>query len=123
VRAERERLGLRQSGPAKTATPDGRPAPVGQRQSSPDVQTAKVVVGDQGFEPDKLSFRAGVPARVTFTRTSDKTCGTEIGFPSMSIKRTLPLNEPVVIEFTPAKAGDVGFVCGMGMFKGIVVVR
>jgi plastocyanin domain-containing protein len=59
------------------------------------------VVGEQGFEPAKLSLRAGVPARLTFVRTTDKTCATEVVFPSLNIKRTLPLNEPVEIAFAP----------------------
>jgi plastocyanin domain-containing protein len=42
-------------------------------------------------------------------------------FPSLNIKRALPLNEPVVIEFTPAKTGE--FACGMNMLKGVVVVE
>ena len=123
VRAERERLGLRQSGPPPAAVPGGRPPRISERQSRPDVQTAKVVVGDQGYEPTKVSLRAGVPARVTFTRTSDKTCGTDVVVASLNIKRALPLNEPVVIEFTPSQAGDIAFACGTGMLKGVVVVQ
>ena len=68
-------------------------------------------------------MRAGTPARLTFIRTTDKTCGTEVVFPSLNIKRTLPLNEPVVIEFTSPKSGEVAFVCGMNMFRGTVVVQ
>jgi plastocyanin domain-containing protein len=33
-------------------------------------------------------------------------------------QRALPLNEPVVIEFTPA-SGDIAFACGMNMLKGV----
>jgi plastocyanin domain-containing protein len=35
----------------------------------------------------------------------------------------LPLNEPVVVEFTPRSAGEIGFVCGMNMLRGTVVVQ
>jgi plastocyanin domain-containing protein len=38
-----------------------------------------------------------------FLRTTDKTCGTEVVFPTSNVKRALPLNEPVSIEFTPSK--------------------
>jgi hypothetical protein len=41
------------------------------------IQTVKVVVNEQGFEPAKVSLRARTPARITFVRTTDKTCGTE----------------------------------------------
>ena len=119
VRAERERLGLRPAANPPSATPasssDGR--------SSEPAQTAKVVVSEQGYEPAKVTLRAGTPARITFVRTTDKTCGTEVVFPSLNIKRALPLNEPVVIEFTPAKSGDIAFACGMNMLHGTVIVQ
>ena len=119
VRAERERLGLRPAANTTSATPasssDGR--------SDEAAQTAKVVVNEQGYEPARVTLRAGTPARITFVRTTDKTCGTEVVFPSLNIKRHLPLNEPVVIEFTPAKAGDIAFACGMNMLKGVVVAQ
>jgi plastocyanin domain-containing protein len=88
-----------------------------------NIQTAKVVVSEKGYEPAKVALRAGTPARLTFVRTTDKTCGTEVVFPSLNIKRTLPLNEPVVIAFTPSKSGDIAFACGMNMLHGTVVVE
>jgi len=119
VRAERERLGLR---PA--AHPPGATRPSSSdRRSSESAQTAKVIVSEQGYEPAKVTLQAGTPARITFVRTTDKTCGTEVVFPSLNIKRALPLNEPVVIEFTPAKSGDIAFACGMNMLHGTVVVQ
>ena len=80
-------------------------------------------MSEQGYEPAKVTLRAGTPARITFVRTTDKTCGTEVVFPSLNIKRALPLNEPVVIEFTPAKSGDIAFACGMNMLKGVIIVE
>ena len=120
VRAERERLGLRPA--ATTATANARSASI-DAQSSEVAQTATVIVSEQGYEPPEVTLRAGAPARITFVRTTDKTCGTEVVFPSLNIKRALPLHEPVVIEFTPAKSGDIAFACGMNMLHGTVVVR
>lgn len=107
VRAERERVG------AGAAKPTGNTA----------VQTARVMVSEKGFEPARVSLRVGVPARLTFVRTSDATCATEVVIPSLNIKRSLPLNQPVDIEFNAEKAGDVAFACGMGMFSGTLVVQ
>jgi RND family efflux transporter MFP subunit len=121
VRAERERLGLRPA--ASTANASATSASPTAGRSSETAQTARVVVKEQGYEPAKIALRAGTPARITFVRTTDKTCGTEVVFPSLNIKRALPLNEPVVIEFTPAKSGDIAFACGMNMLHGTVVVR
>jgi plastocyanin domain-containing protein len=83
----------------------------------------KVLVTERGYEPAKVTVRAGTPARIIIVRTTDKTCGTEVVFPSLNIKRALPLNQPVTIEFTPTASGEIGFVCGMNMLKGSVVVQ
>lgn len=120
LRAERERLGLR------AAAPPRGPAPAsgaGGRRSSDDVQTATIVVSEQGYEPASVTLQAGRRARLIFMRMTDKTCGTDVVFPSLNIKRALPLNEPAVIEFTPAKSGDIAFACGMNMLHGNIVVE
>jgi hypothetical protein len=102
VRAEAERLGVRAPSAA---------------------QSVRIEVTENGFKPDRVSLRTGIAAQLTFVRTTDKTCGTEVVFPSLSLKRALPLNEPVVIDFTPARTGEVAFTCGMNMLKGVVVVQ
>jgi RND family efflux transporter MFP subunit len=118
VRAEAERLGLRN---AAQSAPAG--APAADARTGQAVQTAKIASTERGYEPDRITVRAGGPVRLTFVRTTDKTCGTEVIFPSLKIRRPLPLNEPVVIEFTPAKAGEITFACGMNMLTGAVVVQ
>ncbi|HKY21165.1 MAG TPA: efflux RND transporter periplasmic adaptor subunit [Vicinamibacterales bacterium] len=117
VRSERERLrpAASTANTASASSSDGR--------RSETTQTAKVVVSEQGYEPAKVTLRAGTRARITFVRTTEKTCGTEVVLPSLNIKRALPLNEPVVIEFTPAKSGDIAFACGMNMLHGTVIVQ
>ena len=116
IRAERDRLGLRDSESSIGSTPALSP------DAGPVEQEAKVLVSEKGFEPAKLTVRAGQPVRITFIRTTDKTCATEIVFPSLDIRRALPLNQPVAIEFTP-RAREVAFVCGMNMLHGTVVVE
>jgi hypothetical protein len=121
LRAEAERLGLRASqSPISANDPVG--GSPGTSQAA-DVQAAKIAVTEKGFARAGGGGRPGPPPRLTFVRTTDKTCGTEVVFPSLNVKRALPLNEPVVIEFTPAKTGDVAFACGMNMLKGVIVVE
>lgn len=119
VRAERERLGLRRAGVSQSGgTASGPP-----ERAAATVQETKVLVTEKGYEPANVTLRAGVPARITFVRTTDKTCGTEVVFPSLNIKRALPLNQPVVIEVPPRAGGELTFVCGMNMLRGAVVVQ
>jgi RND family efflux transporter MFP subunit len=87
------------------------------------IQSATITVTDQGFEPAHLTLRHGVPARLTFLRKTDATCATEVVIPDYHIKKALPLNQPVVVEITPRKAGSFTFSCGMNMLHGQVVVQ
>ncbi|MEQ1908116.1 MAG: efflux RND transporter periplasmic adaptor subunit [Vicinamibacterales bacterium] len=124
VRAERERLGLRPA-PATVPTSPGPTAATtpGATHDDMKMQEARVTVTDASFDPQRLTLRIGVPARVTLIRTSDKTCATSVVFASLNIRRDLPLNQPVTIEFTPDKAGEIAFACGMNMLRGTVVVQ
>ena len=109
IRAEAERLAIR---------PETSPVAPGE---GPSPQVLAVKITPKGFEPSSLTLKPGVPARVTFTRTTDETCATEITMPDYGIRRPLPLNEPVVVEFIPTK--DAQFQCGMGMLAGKLIVR
>src|SRR6266480_6620499 len=81
--------------------------------AKPKVQAAKIRISERGYEPKAFKLRRGVPARVTFVRTTDATCAKEIVLPDFDIRRALPLNQPVVVNFTPNKRGTFTFVCGM----------
>lgn len=107
VRAEAERLAIR---------PDSTPSDRG-----PATQQFTVKITTKGFEPATLTLKPGIPARVTFIRSADETCATSLAMPAYGITRALPLNEPVVVDFTPTK--DAEFTCGMGMLAGKLVVR
>jgi len=87
------------------------------------VQTAAVTVGPGGFAPDRIALRASVPARLVFTRTTDRTCATEVQVPSFGVGKTaLPLDEAVAVTFTPTEAGTFAFTCGMGTMRGTLIV-
>lgn len=82
----------------------------------------QVTVDEQGFHPASLTVKAQVPAKITFLRTTDKTCATAVVIPGYNIKKELPLNKPITVELRPQKTGEIGFICGMQMFKGKLVV-
>ena len=86
-------------------------------------QTAKVLITEQGYSPGSLKLRRGAPAKVTFLRVTNRTCGTEIVIPAYGVHRPLPLNEPVVVSFTPRNTGEFGFACGMNMMHGKLIVQ
>lgn len=108
---------------AALAAPSVTSGQTTRRPSKPKVQTAKVVIRGADFLPGTFTLKRGILARITFQRMSEDTCGTEIVIPDYGINRPLPLYENVVVSFTPKKAGEIGFSCGMNMMRGKIVVR
>jgi len=95
----------------------------GNAAAKPRVQTARIEINAQGYQPANVKLRRGVPALLTFVRTTDATCVREIVLSDFSVRRELPLNEPVLISFTPRKKGSFTFACGMNMMRGELIVR
>jgi plastocyanin domain-containing protein len=102
---------------ASTGTPSLVPAAPGE---------IRVTASEHGFSPDSLAISkgaAGSLATVSFVRTTDQTCATEVVFPELDIKRALPLNQPVAINVPSDSARTLTFQCGMGMYKGALLVK
>lgn len=85
--------------------------------------TFEVKVTETGFEPAKITVKKDTPVHLTFLRTSDKTCATEVLIPDQKIKKDLPLNKSVTVDLTFTKDGEVTFMCGQKMMKGAIVVQ
>ena len=92
-------------------------------QKKPRTQTARVNITQMGYEPASITLKRGVPAKITFLRTTDDTCATEVVFPDFGINRKLPLNQAVSISLTPTRSGEFAFTCGMKMHRGKMVVQ
>ena len=86
-------------------------------------QPLKITVSKNGFEPKSIGVKKGQAVKLAFVRTDEENCGEEIVFPKQDIKKKLPLNESVPIEFTPAESGEIAFACGMDMLRGKIIVQ
>ena len=82
----------------------------------------RISITKNGYEPASVELKKGVPARLAFTRTDAENCGGTVVFPSLGIKRDLPVGKTEIIEFTPSESGDISFGCGMGMYKGVLAI-
>ena len=103
------------------ASDDGPPrAP----SASDSLQTVQVTIGPDGFSPDRVHLEPGVPAELLFTRTTDRTCATNVQIAALDVDPVdIPLQEPTPVRFTPGRAGTYTFACGMDMIRGSLVVR
>ena len=87
------------------------------------VHRVEITVTDKGFEPDRIAVKKGDPLELVVTRKTDDTCAKKIVIPDLKVKAALPLNEAVTLRLTPAKAGELKYVCGMDMVTGVLVVQ
>lgn len=85
-------------------------------------RTISMAVTDEGFVPANIQVKALEPVTLVITRKTDATCATEILIEGTDIKKPLPLNQPVEVLWTPAKAGKVKFGCAMDMMIGGVLL-
>jgi hypothetical protein len=83
----------------------------------------RIGIGARGFEPAVLKIDSNKPVRLAVTRASAPNCGARIVFPSLGIERDLPLGRTVMIDLPPLAPGELRFTCGMGMYRGSVVVQ
>ena len=96
---------------------------IGAEVISQRAQEWTITLTSKGYQPEKVRLRKGVPARLTFIRQVEATCATEVELLGYGIRRELPLNQPVVIEFTPTRAGELTYTCSMKMVGGKILVQ
>ncbi len=87
-----------------------------------DVQEILVTVKG-GYSPDVIRVRKGIPLRLVFDRKEAGDCSSRVVFPDFHVSKTLAPFARTTLEFTPDKAGEFGFACGMNMLHGTLIVE
>ncbi|KXT78209.1 heavy metal translocating P-type ATPase [Streptococcus sp. DD13] len=77
---------------------------------------------EKGYHPAHIRLQKGVPAELTFHRTTPSACYKEILFEHEGILEPIAEGEERVIRFTPQETGEFEFSCGMKMQKGTYTV-
>lgn len=86
------------------------------------VQEVKITIKG-GYSPDVIVVKRGVPVRLEFFRDETASCSDQVILGDFGIARDLPAYKTTAIEFTPDKAGEFSFTCGMNMLHGTLVVE
>lgn len=86
------------------------------------IQEVTVTV-DGGYEPSRIVVQAGQPVRLNFHRLDPSSCLEQVLIPDFHIAADLPINVVTSVEFTPKKAGNYIFTCGMNMFRGEIIAE
>lgn len=86
------------------------------------VQEIKVTVKGR-YSPDVIVVKKDVLVRLNFYRDETSSCSEQVIFGDFGVARDLPAFKTTPIEFTPDKAGEFNFVCGMNMLRGKLIVE
>ena len=80
------------------------------------------ITADKGYHPAHIQLQKGIPAEITFHRTTPSNCYKEILFEEEGILEPIGVDEEKTIHFTPQELGEHEFSCGMKMQKGSYTV-
>jgi plastocyanin domain-containing protein len=86
------------------------------------VQEIKILVKG-GYDPDVIVVEKGRPVRLDFYRDETAACSDTVVFGDFGIARPLPAFQTTPVEFTPDRAGEFTFTCGMNMIRGKLIVE
>jgi plastocyanin domain-containing protein len=85
-------------------------------------QEIKVLVKG-GYDPDVIVVEKDRPVRLDFYRDETASCSDTVVFGDFGIARPLPAFKTTPVEFTPERAGEFTFTCGMNMMRGKLIVE
>ena len=76
-----------------------------------------------GYTPDVVIVQSGRPVRLNFRREETASCSDKVIFAEFQKSADLPTGQTIAVELLPKTAGEFGFGCPMGMFRGKLIVE
>jgi sulfite exporter TauE/SafE len=94
-----------------------------QISESGTVSNATVSIEGAGYSPNNFSVKAGSKVKLNLVNNGGGGCTQAFTIPRLGIQKVVPLGASDTITFTaPSEPGQLAFMCGMGMFRGIINV-
>jgi plastocyanin domain-containing protein len=81
------------------------------------------IVVKGGYSPDVIVAQKDRLLRLNFYRDETSSCSERVVFGDFAIVKNLPAFKSTTVEFTPDKAGEFTFTCGMNMLRGKLIVE
>ncbi|HEY3336096.1 MAG TPA: cupredoxin domain-containing protein [Candidatus Limnocylindrales bacterium] len=93
---------------------------LGSHRSQPGTagrQVVEIVVED-GYHPDVVDAREGVPIRIVFARRDTQGCSDRVVFSQPRLERHLAPGATTIVDLPATHAREIRFTCGMGRYRG-----
>ncbi len=82
----------------------------------------RIRITSGGYQPDRITTQKGKPVTLAVYRAPGTGCASRIVFPSIGVTRDLPAGKTTLIDLPPLPPGEFHFACGMGMYRGALLV-
>ena len=99
-----------------------RPEEKEEAKAEKGTQEIKILV-ERGYTPEAIVAKKGVLLKLIFERKEADSCSERLLIPEFKINQFLAPNAITDVAFTPDKLGEFEFRCGMGMYRGTLVVE
>ena len=82
----------------------------------------QIQITPNGYQPTSVAVPANRKVTLAFLRSGEPNCGAKVVFPELGLTKEIPLGGMVLVELAPRASGELRFTCGMGMYRGVIVV-
>lgn len=87
------------------------------------VKETTITIEAAGYNPNKLTVAKGSAVTLNLVNKGGSGCTQAFTIPKLGIQKVVPLGKTDTVTFTaPSQAGELAYVCGMGMFRGTINV-
>lgn len=83
----------------------------------------EILVDGKGYHPAEIEAPPRASITLAFNRPDAKNCGDELVIEALKIRKELPAGQTTEIAITTPASGELGFACGMDMYRGKLVVK
>lgn len=90
------------------------------RESAP---TVNMEVTPTGYKPNVIRVKKGTPVKLVIHNPLTNSCLSTLEMPDFNLNKINLKVGTTQLRFTPTRAGDFTFTCGMNMYKGLIIVE
>lgn len=87
-----------------------------------DYQEVSLRIKKDGYSPDIIIAKKGVPLKIYVTSDNDAGCAVKLVFPEFNINKAIPAGKTDVIEIMPSEEGTFIYRCTMNMYRGKLII-
>ncbi len=85
------------------------------------VNEATISIEAAGYNPNNFTVKAGSQVTLNLVNNGGGGCTQSFTIPKLRIQKIVPIGSSDTIQFTaPSVSGELAFMCGMGMFRGVI---